>query len=152
MITRPLDLTSRLSRPPRDLDSIPWVTVGLIALFFMLFASRFVLAPGLLVGGGNEPFELPAAAGTQYSRTASVVVSYRRDDVILFEGAIVKVPELQHRLQAYAKQHPGEVLLLLADKHVSLQAMSALSTMAQAAGFAYVQVAGEPQASETDAK
>ncbi len=141
MITRPLELESRLSPPPRDLDFVAWVNVALIVLFFSLFGSGFVLAPGLLIGGGNENFDLPKTQEPQYSRTASVVVSYRNDDVILFEGAIVKLPELRQRLEAYAKKHPGQVLLLIADRRVSLQAVSDLSAMAQSVGFSYVQTA-----------
>jgi biopolymer transport protein ExbD len=153
MITRPLELQSRLSPPPRDLDFFSWVNVAAIALFFVLLGSRFVLAPGLLMGSGSEGFQLPASSGLQYAGTASVVVSYRQDDVILFEGAIIKLPELRERLAVYAKQHPGEVLLLLADKHVSAQAVTELSVMAQSVGFAYVLMAGEkPTGSENGLK
>lgn len=143
MITRPLELESRLSSPPRDLDFVAWVNVALIVLFFGLLGSRFVLAPGLLVGA--DSLELPKTANPQYAGTASVVVSYRRDDVILFEGAIVKLPELKQRLEVYAKQHPGEVLLLLADRRVTMQAVSDLAAMAQSVGFAYVQMAQTPE-------
>ena len=142
MITRPLELQARLSPAPRDLDFFAWVNVGVVVLFFSLLGSRFVLAPGLLIGAGNEGFQLPAGSGQQSVTTASVVVSYRQDDVILFEGAIVKLPELKQRLEAYAKDHPGEILLLLADKHVSAQAVTDLSVMARSAGFAYVLMAG----------
>jgi len=148
MITRPLELQSRLSPPPRDLDFFAWVNVGLIVLFFSLLGSRFILAQGLLVGASEEGLKLPTSAGQQFVATASVVVSYRQDDVILFEGSIVKLPELQQKLEAYAKQHPGEVLLLLADKHVSAQAVTDLSVMARAAGFSYVLMAGENQPAE----
>lgn len=141
MITRPLELESRLSPPPRDLNFVAWVNVGVIVLFFGLLGSRFVLAPGLLVGVGGENFELPKTTEPQYSRTSSPVVSYRGDDVILFEGAIVKLPELEQRLTAYAKKHPGEVLLLVADRHVTLQAIDKLSALARSVGFAYVQTA-----------
>ena len=152
MITRPLELQSRLRPPARDLDFIAWVNVGVIVLFFSLLGSRFVLAQGLLVGSGDEGFQLPASTGQQFVSTASVVVSYRQDDVILFEGAIVKLPELQQKLEAYAKQHPGEVLLLLADKHVSAQAVTDLSVMARAAGFSYVLMAGENRPRESGAE
>lgn len=47
MITRPLDLASRLRPPPRGLDWLFVMNVALVALFFSLFGSRFVLAPGL---------------------------------------------------------------------------------------------------------
>lgn len=150
MITRPLELQSRLSPPPRDLDFFAWVNVGVVVLFFSLMGSRFVLAQGLLVGTGE--FVLPESAGQQFVGTASVVVSYRQDDVILFEGAIVRLPELRQKLEAYAKQHPGEVLLLLADKHVSAQAVTDLSVMARAAGFSYVLMAGENQPAENGSK
>jgi biopolymer transport protein ExbD len=152
MITQPLELQSRLSPPPRDLDFFAWVNAGLIVLFFGLLGSRFVLAPGLLIGTGGEGFSLPVTSGLQRAPTASVVVSYRQDNVILFEGAIIKLSELRQRLEAYAKQHPGEVLLLLADQHVSAQAVAELSAMAQDAGFAYVLMAGEAPASEIRSK
>jgi len=152
MITRPLELESRLSPPPRDLDFVAWVNVAVVVLFFGLLGSRFILAPGLLFDANREGFELPQAKGLQYVRTASVVVTYRRDDVILFEGAIIKLPELEQRLEAYAKVHPGEVLLLIADSHVTLQAISDLSAMARSAGFAYVQMANEPLDSPSDPK
>jgi biopolymer transport protein ExbD len=144
MITRPLDLLSRLSPPPRDFNAIAWVNVGVIVLFFSLLGSRFVLAPGLLLQVDHVPFGLPATPGLQNVRTASVVVGYRRDDVIMFNGAIVSLPELRERLTAYARQHPGEVLLLLADRQVSVKALAELSTTAQSIGFAYVQIAAEP--------
>lgn len=152
MITKPLELESRLSPPPRDLDFVSWVNVALIFLFFSLLGSRFVLAPGLLMGTGNERFTMPRNGHPQLSQTASVVVSYRRDNVILFEGAIVNSTELEKRLAAYAKKRPGEVLLLIADKNVTLQAVSELSAMAQSVGFAYVQTANELPDAESDAK
>ena len=127
------------------LDFVAWVNVAVIVLFFSLLGSRFVLAPGLLIDAGEgEKFELPKTPEPQYSRTASrLVVTYRRDDVILFEGAIVKLPELEQHLTAYAKKHPGEVLLLVADRHVTLEAVTKLSAMARSVGFAYVQTANE---------
>ena len=150
MITRPLELESRLSRPPRDLDFVAWVNVAVVVLFFSLLGSRFVLAPGLLIGTDGEKFELSKTPAPQYARTASIVVSYRRDDVILFEGAIIKLPELQQRLADYAKKHPGQVLLLIADRHVTLDAVAKLSEMARSLGFAYVQTASERLDSDSE--
>jgi biopolymer transport protein ExbD len=148
MITRPFDLVARLSPPPRDFNAIAWVNVGVIVLFFGLLGSRFVLAPGLLLKVDDTAFGLPATPGLQNVRTASVVVGYRRDDIIMFNGAIITLAELRERLTAYAKQHPGEVLLLLADRQVSVKALADLAAMAQSVGFAYVQIAAEPQPTE----
>ena len=114
MITGPLDLRSRLSPPPRDLDFFAWVNVGVIVLFFALLGSRFVLAPGLPVGleGGAELALPVVGTGTQVAAPASVVVSYRRNDVILFEGGKYTLAELRGHMELYAKQHPGAVMLV----------------------------------------
>lgn len=142
MITRPLDLESRMSPPPRDLHFVAWVTVGLIVLFFDLLGSRFVLAPGLLI-------ELPAVNPASTSNVAtSVVVTYRRDNVILFEGGMYTLAELRTHMEVYAKHNPGAVMLVRADRQVSAQALADLGAMAGSVGFARLLLAGEPAAPE----
>lgn len=145
MITQPLELQSRLSPAPRDLDFFAWVNVGLIALFFGLLGSRFVLAPGLSVGvGGENTLALPQIRGaTEGAGPASVVVSYRRDNVILFEGGMYNLSELRAHMAAYARKHPGAVMLVRADRQVSMQAFLDLCEMAREVGFAHVLAAAE---------
>lgn len=144
MITGPLDLASRLSRAPRDLDVVHWASVAAILLFFSLVGSRFVLAPGLLLGREAGDFRLPShGAGTQLLRTAPVVLSFRRDNVILFGGGVYKrLEELRAPLQAQAREHPGALLLVLADQQVSINSVTRLTELAMEAGFAGVQLAG----------
>ena len=145
MITQPLELQSRLSPAPRDLDFFAWVNVGLIALFFGVMGSRFVLAPGLSVGVGNEnALALPQiGSATAGAGPASVVVSYRRDNVILFEGGMYNLTELRQHMTAYARKHPGAVMLVRADRQVSMQAFLDLCEMAREVGFANVLAAAE---------
>lgn len=145
MITGPLELRSRLSAPPRDLDFFAWVNAGVIVLFFGLLGSRFVLAPGLPVGvAGDSELVLPQmASATDSAGPASVVVSYRRDNVILFEGGKYTLHELRKHMEAYTKQHPGAVMLVRADQQVSMQAFLALCEMAREVGFANVLAAAE---------
>lgn len=150
MITGPLELQSRLSPSPRDLDFFAWVNLGAIVLFFVLFGSDFVLLPGLPVGvkGDNaEAFSLPTGESLTPG-AASVVVSYRRDDVILFEDGMYNLAELRKHMQEFVRVHPGAILLVRADKQVSLQAFMDLCAMARAVGFAKVQLAAEPQRKE----
>jgi len=146
MITQPLELQSRLSPPPRDLDFFAWVNVGLIALFFGLLGSRFVLAPGVAVGLGGESSLVLPEIGTAMAEAgpASVVVSYRRDDVILFEGGMYNLRELRQHMAAYAQKHPGAVMLVRADREVSMQNFLDLCEMAKEVGFANVLAAAEP--------
>ena len=145
MISGPLDLQSRLSPPPRDLDFFAWVNGGVIALFFGLLGSRFVLAPGLPIGVASDTeLVLPEVAGAVANAgPASVLVSYRRDDVILLEGGKYTLPELRKHMEAYAKQHPGAVMLVRSDYQVSMQAILKLCEMAREVGFANVLLAAE---------
>jgi len=145
MITQPLELQARLSPAPRDLDFFAWVNLGLITLFFGLLGSRFVLAPGLPIGvGGENALELPQIVGAnEGAGPASVVVSYRRDNVILFEGGMYNLPDLRKHMEAYAKKHPGAVMLVRADRQVSVQSFLDLCEMARQVGFIHVQVAAE---------
>jgi hypothetical protein len=157
MITRPLELQSRLSAPPRDLDFFAWVSVGVIALFFGLLGSRFVLPPGTVIdtgGGPDSTFTLPQGGSIPVgvAPAASVVVSYRRDDVILFEGGMYTLTELRKHMEAYAKQHPGAVMLVRADRQVSMQAFLDLCEMARQVGFANVIAAAEQASPEGPAK
>ena len=154
MITRPLELESRMSPPPRDFNAVAWVNVGLIVLFFSLLGSRFVLATGVLVGVGEAgAIELPSVNPASASTTAtSVVVSYRRDNVILFEGGMYSLAELRKHMAAYTKDNPGSVMLVRADKQVSNQALADLFAMAGAVGFKNVLLAAEPTVPESPQK
>lgn len=145
MITRPLELQARLRPPPRDLDFFAWVNVAVIVLFFGLLGSRFVLAPGMSVGvGGEESLMLPQIGGTNESMgPASVVVSYRRDNVILFEGGMYSLSELRRHMENYVRQHPGAVMLVRSDRQVSIQAILDLCEMARTVGFSNVLLAAE---------
>ncbi len=154
MITRPFDLVSRLSPPPRDLNAVAWVNVGVIALFFGLLGSRFVLAPGMPVGVGDPGAIVLPVAGAVSANTgaASVVVSYRRDNVILFEGGMYSLPELRKHMEVYVRVHPGAVMLVRADRQVSMQAFLDLCDMARTVGFANVLVAAETLAPDNPQK
>lgn len=146
MITNPLELQSKLSAPPRDLDMLFWMNLCVVVLFFSVLGSRFVLAPGMPVQVGNA-LELPQSASTTQG-TAPVVVSYRRDNMVLFEGGIFVLEDLRSRFQEYTKDHPGAVLLVRYDKAVSMQGFVTLCDLAHATGFASVLVAAEPQTIE----
>lgn len=142
MITRPLELQSRVAPPPRDLDVFFWVNAGVICLFFALLGSKFVLAPGFPVGvGGN--LELPQTRGA-VPGAAEVVVSYRRDNMILFEGGIYELANFRPVLERYAQKHKGATMIVRVDRQVSMQGFIDLCDLARAAGFGAVHVAAEP--------
>jgi biopolymer transport protein ExbD len=151
MITRPLDLASRPRRTPRNFDAFYFINAGLIVMFFLMFGSRFVLAPGLgLAGGVQLPggFQLPVMPGANTSAvTTNVVISVPRSGVALVEDeGMINFAQLGVWLQARAKEHKAPVLLIRADGRVPTQDIADVEALAMAAGFTYVQLAFEESA------
>ena len=137
MIARPLNLEARLRPPPRNLDWLFLVNGAMIMLFFTLFGSRFVLAPGLAI-------TLPTMqAGTMTAAPASAVVSVPRANMILFEDSLLTLPQLRTRFAGYVKGRRGLSLLVRPDRDVPMQTLVEIAEAAAAAGFAPVTIAAE---------
>jgi len=103
MITRPLELTSRLRAAPRSFDALFWVNVGALVLFFGLFGSRFVLAPGLGVD-----FYLPELGGAHGGAVRTThVISMARSGLIFTDDGALPLEQIDRWL---ASQQPKAVL------------------------------------------
>ena len=85
MITRPLDLASKMRPEPRSYDALFWVNVTVLVLFFSLLGSRFVLSPGLRVD-----FTLPEMRGADAgaARTTHVISVARPGLIFTDDGAL----------------------------------------------------------------
>ena len=146
MFPQPFELVSRLSPPPRDFNAIAWVNVAVVVLFFGLLGSRFVLAPGQLM-------ELPTMAPASLTAVeTSVVVNYRRDDVILFGAGMYSLADIKTPLEEYARKHPGATLQVNADKQVSAEALFKLGDVAASAGFTRMLVSGKSRPADSPQK
>lgn len=134
MITRPLDLASHLRPEPRNFDALFLVNGGLIALFFMLFASRFVLAPGLGVD-----FRVPEMPGARAgAATATSVISVKRAGLIFAAPGALNLPQLRVWLREQAlavKSSTPPVLLVRVNASVPMSDLMEIYTAAQEAGF-----------------
>jgi biopolymer transport protein ExbD len=105
MITRPLDLASRLKPAPRGLDALFYVNVGGLAVFFVVFGSRFVLAPGLAVD-----FALPQAdRAATATLTTDVVIAVPASNMAVVDGAVVDFQGLGEWLRGQAGEAGGVV-------------------------------------------
>jgi len=141
MITRPLDLSSRLRAAPRNFDVLFYVNVGLIAFMFVLFGSRFVLSPGLGVD-----FKVPTMDGALGAAVPTdVVIAVKGSDLAFVEGAKVDSAGLRRWLIGRAQGRPGLRLLVQADASLSTKDLTDIYEMAREAGFAAVQIAAEPR-------
>lgn len=136
MITRPLDLASRLRPEPRRFDTLFYVNVGALVLFFFVFGSRFVLAPGL--GVDFQVPTMPSVSGAFTTSTISVKNSGQ-----IFADGLLSLPQLREWLKAEAKRnkHPSLLVRMSAGVPVSLQ--TDIVSAAREAGFNSVMLAAE---------
>lgn len=142
MITRPLDLASRLRPAPRGLDALFYVNVGALAVFFLIFGSRFVLAPGLAVD-----FALPTADSTATARlTTDVVIAVPASNMAVVDGAVLDFKGLGEwlRTQSGGRKSGASVkkrLLVQATGSLPARDLTELYALAADAGFGGVLIA-----------
>lgn len=148
MVTRPLDLASKLRSPPRNFDALFYVNVGALGLFFALFGSRFVLTPGFGVD-----FRLPAVAGaTANERHATHVISVDGSGQILTSDGVRTMAQLEEWLIAEGKRVKEPVLLVRGDERVETVVVAAIATAAQRAGFVLPVIWAASDPAERDRK
>jgi len=136
VITRPLDLASHLMPPPRSWDPLFYVNVGLLALFFSFFGSRFILSPAVTL------MALPGAATEEVPTTHFITV--QASGQIYADPGVLSLDQLSKWLkdESRKKDHPS--LLVRANKDVTLTGLSDIIDRAREAGFSVVIAAEQP--------
>lgn len=138
MITRPLDLSSKLRPEPQNFDFLFLVNGGMIVLFFVLFGSRFVLAPGLGVD-----FEVPQMNGARAgAATTERVISVLPSGQIFADG-LLNMEQLREWLRAEAKKLKEPSLLVRASADVPVAQLAVIVSTAREAGFVRVVLGAE---------
>ena len=138
MITRPLDLASKLRPEPRNFDLLFLVNGGLIVLFFSLFGSGFVLAPGL-----TEDFHLPVIPGAREGAAATThTIRMFRGGLIVTDSGKMDLPQLRKWLQDAAKTTKQPALKVIAGADVTTGDFVEVRSAAREAGFVRVVLAG----------
>jgi biopolymer transport protein ExbD len=142
MITRPLDLASKMRPPPRNFDGLFFVAAGFIALFFLMFGSRFVLAPGLGVD-----FRLPEMTGAAAGATRTThSISVTAAGVIFTDQGALSLPKFGEWLKEQAKTTKNPTLLVRAGAAVPLSLLTTIKGLADESGFRVIAAADEPVA------
>ena len=142
MITRPLDLAAKLRPEPRSFDALFYVNVGALALFFLVFGSRFVLAPGLGVD-----FKLPMTSGALPGAMTTSTISVKNSGQILADG-LLSLPQLREWLKVEAKKYKHPSLLVRMSAGVPVSVQNDIASAAREAGFGSVILAAEEPASD----
>jgi biopolymer transport protein ExbD len=132
MIARPLDLASRLRPEPRNFDWLFYVNAGLIVLFFSVFGSRLVLAPGFGVD-----FRLPSIAGADANarRPTHVISVLGSGQIFTPEGLCSNIAQLEKWFAAHVNDVKDPVLLVRGDAEVRASVIAEISSAAKRAGF-----------------
>ena len=111
MITRPLDVSTRLRPPPRNFDCLFWVNGALIALFFSFFGSRFVLSPG--IGMGKAEGMLPVVPNAVSGAVATQLqLEVAEGGKLCIDTGFISFEALRDWLAEQAKRTPGAILLI----------------------------------------
>jgi biopolymer transport protein ExbD len=135
VITRPLDLASRLRAQPRSFDWLFFVNAVLIGLFFALFGSRFVMGPGLDV-------ELPEIVGANSgARTTTHYIRVVNAGQIFAGDGLRELTQLPEWLQQQAASVNQPTLQIQAARGVELSVVTEISGAARKAGFVEIQIA-----------
>lgn len=131
MITRPLDLAAKMRSDPRSFDWLFFVNGGLIVLFFFLFGSRFVLAPGLAL----EPRLAEIAGANATARMTTEVISVLSSGQILTRDGTRKLEELTAWLVKQRGNEREPTLLVHAGGAGAIARLVEISNAAQLAGY-----------------
>jgi len=144
MITRPLDLAAKLRPEPRNFDGWFFVNGALIVVFFFLFGSRFVLAPGLGVD-----FQMPVMPGALAgAATTERVISVRQSGQVFADDGLLNLPQLRAWLKVEAAKLKRPSLLVRASAGVSVSELAEIVSAAREAGFARVVLGAEEATGE----
>lgn len=153
MITQPLNLRAHMRDPDLRFNSIPFLDVCLIALYFSVVSSAFIFAPGIAMD--FKDFSLPRIdSGQVQGRPVSAdisMISAPRGEMILFAGGRYAVEDLEAPLRNYVVNQglQGSTLLIKPGRSLPTEDLLRLCDIARRVGFGGVQIAAEPGHTES---
>jgi biopolymer transport protein ExbD len=137
--TTSFGLLERLKRPEIKVDFIPVLDLMVLALLISLLFTRFVMLPGVRV-------DLPSTdLRMQHDASAVAVLTIGNEGMLFFDGSVYKHASIERAFRLHIEEagKASCILLVKAQATMELQLFLDLCRMAQEAGFAEVQVAGE---------
>lgn len=141
--TAPFGLVEHLHRPKMKLDLVPVLDLLTIGLLMSLLFTRFVMVPGVRIDLPDSDLRMP------HHDSSVAVLTIGNKGMLYFDGSVYEQGSIARAFKQHIdKQHEsggGSVLLLKAEGTMPLQVFLDLCRMAQEAGFAQVQIAGEKQ-------
>ncbi len=142
MISQPLELERMIkTRPETSLEVVPIVDILIIVVFFGLFSSPFVMPQGI-----EHTLSVDQAIITGVD--VSAVLTVKRDNMLLFEGANLKLDQFEPKAREFLENKSQAILLVRMDPHIKMETYLNICAQARRAGFVKVHVAAEEKQAE----
>lgn len=127
-----LNFTSRLKQPSFALDATPFISLGLIALFFLFASNSLFVSPGLAM----DLADMPEANQETPSRPPNSVLTIYSPSVFFFEGQNLNALSLEQAITDFVDRHPDQEILLLlrANRILSLEQLTPILNVLDKAG------------------
>ena len=153
--TKLFNLEKELNIPEYRMDIASLVDVVVIALFLSFMASRFILAPGLSFDTSlNLPVASPSITDSLITN-ASIevkVLTARKDTLFFYDADVYSLDGLSYTFlnQVLPSLDPNRenILLVKADKSISMETFVKIAELAKNAGFTRVQLAVDSEPSD----
>ncbi|MEM8867505.1 MAG: biopolymer transporter ExbD [Verrucomicrobiota bacterium] len=134
-----MGLVGRLKAPKAKIDFVPVLDMVVLALLISLLFTRFVAMPGVRLDLPSTDLRMQHDAGS------IAVLTLGNQGMIIFDGSVYEINTIERAFRRHVEDSTSAepVLLIKAEANLDLQFFLDLCEMAQGAGFAQVQVAGE---------
>lgn len=120
-----------------NFSTISLSDIVLLLLIFFLLTSSFVVAPGIKV-------KLPKASSGQTDESDKIYITITENEQIYLNQQPVSLSDLSVRLRLILSQKPEQVVIIRADKDLSLEATIRVIDSAKMAGAERFMIATEP--------
>lgn len=115
MISQPLELEKMIkTRPETRLEVVPIVDILIIVVFFGLFSSPFVMPQGI-------EHSLTADSAIITGIDVSAVLTVKRDNMLLFEGANLKLNQFEAKAREFLENKSDAILLVRMDPNIKME-------------------------------
>ncbi|MGB0334360.1 MAG: ExbD/TolR family protein [Opitutales bacterium] len=130
---------AHLQRPSIKLDFVPVLDLLMIALLFGLLFTRFVMVPGIRIDLPDSEMQM------QPSKLPVAVLTIGNNGMLFFDGSRYEIDTIEEGFRRMLGEvsERETVLLVKTQGSMNLELFLRLCRMAQIAGFAQVQIAGE---------
>ena len=139
MFSQPLNLERFIrTNPESSLEVVPIVDILIMAVFFGVFGTPFVLPVGVNV-------DLQLNETLVSGMEVAAVLTVKRDNMLLFEGQNLKLSQFEEKARIYLDGKKNATLLIRLDPVINTETFFKICGEAKKAGFSTVHVAGEKE-------